>query len=172
MRPAVRVDDFAVAVHDVVVLHDVPANVEVVALDFGLRALDRLGNDPVLDRHVVFHAEPVHDAADPLRAEAAHELVFERDVEARRARIALAAGATAKLVVDAAASWRSVPMMCRPPASATPGPSMMSVPRPAMLVAIVTTPGWPASGDDGRLALVLLGVEHSCAMPRCVEHDR
>ena len=36
----------------------------------------------------------------------------------------------------------------------------MSAPRPAMLVAIVTAPGWPASCDDLGLALVLLGVQH------------
>ena len=42
-------------------------------------------------------------------------------------------------------SCLSVPMMARPPASFTPGPSLMSVPRPAMLVAMVTVPGLPAS---------------------------
>ncbi len=39
-------------------------------------------------------------------------------------------------------------------------PSMMSVPRPAMLVATVTAPGVPGLRDDRGLALVLLGVEH------------
>ena len=42
------------------------------------------------------------------------------------------------------ASCRSVPTMCSPPSSRTPSPSLMSVPRPAMLVAIVTAPRWPA----------------------------
>ena len=37
-------------------------------------------------------------------------------------------------------SWRSVPITYRPPASTTPSPSLMSTPRPAMLVAIVTAP--------------------------------
>ena len=36
------------------------------------------------------------------RAEDAHQVVFERQVEARRAGVALAAGAAAQLVVDAA----------------------------------------------------------------------
>ena len=91
-------------------------------------------------------------------------------------------------------SWRSVPMMCRPPArdhlvvALLPGrrapprrarassvlrrgsmpassasrlpPSTMSVPRPAMLVAMVTVAGPAGLRDDVRLALVLLGVEH------------
>ena len=39
-------------------------------------------------------------------------------------------------------------------------PSMMSVPRPAMLVATVTDTLAPGLGDDRRLPRVLLGVEH------------
>jgi len=35
----------------------------------------------------------------------------------------------------------------------------MSVPRPAMLVATVTRPGWPAWGDDLGFDLVVLGVQ-------------
>ena len=41
-------------------------------------------------------------------------------------------------------SWRSVPTINKPPSSATPSPSLISVPRPAILVAIVTDPFWPA----------------------------
>ena len=44
---------------------------------------------------------------DAIGAEDAHQVVFERQEEARRARIALAAGAAAQLVVDAA---RFVPL--------------------------------------------------------------
>ena len=55
----------------------------------------------VLDRHAFFHAEPLHQAGDAVRPEDAHQVVFERQVEARRARVALAAGAAAQLVVDA-----------------------------------------------------------------------
>ena len=44
--------------------------------------------------------------------------------------------------------------------SLTPSPSLMSTPRPAMLVAIVTAPGWPGALDDVGLALVVLGVQH------------
>ena len=38
---------------------------------------------------------------DPVAREALHEVVLEGQVEARRARVALAAGAAAELVVDA-----------------------------------------------------------------------
>ena len=41
-------------------------------------------------------------------------------------------------------SWRSVPMMAKPPAAFTSCDSLMSVPRPAMLVAIVTVLLCPA----------------------------
>ena len=124
--------------------------------------------------------------------EDAHQVVFQRQVEARGTGVALAAGAAAQLVVDAA---RLVPLgaddvqaaerrALRRGASATPTctarlvelawrprpapaarlrampPSTMSVPRPAMLVAMVTAFGPAGLGDDLRLALVLLGVEH------------
>ena len=124
-----------------------------------------------------------------LAAEDAHQVVFERQVEARAARVALAAGAAAQLVVDAArlvalgaedvqaarrqhllllgvalrlerartrslnalrrpTSWPGLPAFsgstsARAMNSALP-PRMMSVPRPAMLVEIVTAPLRPA----------------------------
>ena len=40
---------------------------------------------------------------------------------------------------------RPMPITPNPPSSATPGPSLMSVPRPAIEVATVTAPIWPAS---------------------------
>ena len=41
-------------------------------------------------------------AGDPIRGEALHQVVVEGQVEARRARVALAARAAAELVVDPA----------------------------------------------------------------------
>ena len=97
-----RVDVLALLVHDVVVLEQVFAGREVLRFDLLLRALDGLGDHAVLDRHALFHAEPLHQAGDALAAEDAHQVVFERQIEARRAGIALAARAAAQLVVDAA----------------------------------------------------------------------
>jgi hypothetical protein len=99
---ALLVDGLALLVDDVVVLDDALADVEVVALDSALGALDRLGHEARLDGHVLFEAEALHEAGDSVRGEALHQVVFERQVEARRARVALAAGAAAELVVDAA----------------------------------------------------------------------
>ena len=56
----------------------------------------------MLDRHAFFHAQPLHQPRNPLGPENPHQIVFEREIEARRARIPLAARAAAQLVVDAA----------------------------------------------------------------------
>ena len=99
---AAPVDHLALLVHHLVVLEDVLADLEVAVLDGALRALDRLRDHLRLERHVVGERavhHPVHRAG----REQAHEVVFERQVEAALARVALAARATAELVVDAAA---------------------------------------------------------------------
>ncbi len=54
-----------------------------------------------LDGHVVGKRRRVHHRRRKARLEHAHEVVFERQVEPRLARVALAAGASAQLVVDA-----------------------------------------------------------------------
>ena len=108
------------------------------------------------------------DAVAPTRSSS------RRDEEARSARVALAAGAAAQLAVDAAAlvavgadhvqpAERARPRRGR--ASSWP-PSRMSVPRPAMLVEIVTAPGAPGRRDHGRLALVVLRVQHHAGHAR------
>ena len=100
---ALGVDDLALLVHDVVVLKDALAHGEVDALDLVLGALDGLGDDLVLDGHVVAHVGGDHhlgDAVHLVAAEQAHEVVLERQVELGLARIALTAGAAAQLVVD------------------------------------------------------------------------
>ena len=101
------VDDLALPVQHVVVLQDVLADLEVLLLDLGLRGADGAGDDLGFDRHVRRDVEPVHDRADPLGVEQPHQVVFQRQVEPALARVALAAGAAAQLVVDAA---RLVPL--------------------------------------------------------------
>src|SRR6185312_2965148 len=95
------VDRLALLVHHVVVLEKVLADLEVPPLDLGLGALDGLGDHAMLDGLALFHAELAHEALDAVGAEDAHQVVLEREVEARRAGVALAAGPAAKLVVDA-----------------------------------------------------------------------
>ena len=181
---ALSVDDLALLVHDVVVLKDALAHGEVDALDLVLGALDGLGDDLVLDGHVVAHVGRDHhlgDAVHLVAAEQAHEVVLERQVELGLARIALTAGTAAQLVVDTAgivalgadngqaaggkhalalglqvslasalncSSCSGVtssmvrPSYSRRSRTSSSGlpPNRMSVPRPAMLVAMVTAP--------------------------------
>ena len=99
---AALVDHLALLVHHLVVLEDVLADLEVAVLHGALRALDRLRDHLRLERHVVGEGavhHPVHGAG----GEQPHELVFERQVEAALARVALAARPASQLVVDAAA---------------------------------------------------------------------
>ena len=98
---AALVDDLALLVHHLVVLEHVLADLEVAILDRALRALDRLRHHLRLERHVVGERR-VHHARHETGREQAHELVFERQIEAALARVALATGAAAQLVVDAA----------------------------------------------------------------------
>ncbi len=99
---AQAVDGFALLVHDVVVLEDVLAGLEVLRFDGLLRGFDAAGDHAALDGHAFFHAEALEQGGDPLAGEDAHEVVFEREIEAGGAGVALAAGAAAELVVDAA----------------------------------------------------------------------
>jgi hypothetical protein len=62
------------------------------------------------DRLAFLEAELLQHRVHAVGAEDAHQVVFQRQEELRAAGVALAAGAAAQLVVDAAASWRSVPM--------------------------------------------------------------
>jgi hypothetical protein len=89
------------------------------AFDGLLRALDALGDHLRLDGHAFFHAQPLQQRAHPLLGEDAHQVVFEREIEARLAGIALAAGAARSWLSMRRDSCRSVPRMNRPPASIT-----------------------------------------------------
>ena len=80
---AQRVDALALLVHHVVVFEEVLADGEVLRLDLLLRAGDGVGHHLVLDRHAFFHAEALHQPGDAIGAEDAHQVVFEREVEAR-----------------------------------------------------------------------------------------
>ena len=96
------VNGLPLLVHHVVVFEQVLTSSEVLRLDRLLRGRDAPGDQLRLDRHVFFHAEPQHQVLDALAAEDAQQIVLERKEKSRCARVALAAGAAAQLVVDAA----------------------------------------------------------------------
>jgi hypothetical protein len=102
-RLALGVDLAPLVVHHVVVLEQVLARVEVARLDLLLRPLQRLVDPGVDDGLAFLEAELLQHPAHAVAAEDAHEVVFEREEEAARARVALPAGAAAELVVDAPA---------------------------------------------------------------------
>jgi hypothetical protein len=66
-----------------------------------LGVFDGLGYDVVLDGLALFHAQLFHDAGDAVRAEQAQQVVFQGEVEAAGAGVALASGTAPQLVVDA-----------------------------------------------------------------------
>src|SRR6185437_4868695 len=96
---ALAIDHLALVVGDVVEFQQVFADVEVVLLDIALRLLDLPADHAILQRVVVLHAEALHPAHQAFAAEDTQQVVFQRQVEARGTRVALAAGTTAQLVV-------------------------------------------------------------------------
>ena len=97
---AQAVHGLALLVHDVVVLEQMFAGLEVLGFDRLLRGVDAARDQPRFDGNALFHAQPLQQVRNPLFGEDAHQVIFEREIEARRAGIALATGAAAKLVVD------------------------------------------------------------------------
>ena len=95
------VDGLALLVVDVVVFQQVFARLEILRFDRFLRLGDALGDEARFDRHVLFHAQPQHQVLHALAAEDAQQVVLQRKEEARAAGVALAAGASAELVIDA-----------------------------------------------------------------------
>src|SRR5665213_42150 len=62
-------------------------------------------------------------------------------------------------------SWRSHRMTTSPPSSATPEPSLMSVPRPAILVTTVMTPCLPALATISASVLSCAALRTLCGTP-------
>jgi hypothetical protein len=117
--PPQPIHRLALLVHHVVVLQQVFAGLEVLRLHRLLRALNALGDHLRLDGHALFHAQPLQQRAHPLLGEDAHQVVFQRKIEARFAGIALASRAPASWLSMRRDSCRSVPRMNSPPASIT-----------------------------------------------------
>ncbi len=100
-RLAIRINDLTLGGDHVVIFHDVLADIEVEPLDLRLRLLDEARHHFVLDRHIVGHADALKQSSRAARAKAAHQVILQRDEEARLARVALPPGTAAQLIVDA-----------------------------------------------------------------------
>ena len=105
--PALLVDDLALRVHDIVVFQNALTRLIVAAFDRLLGVFNRTGENLCVDRGVFIDAECLHHVHDALRAEQAHDIVLQRQVELRLAGVSLTAGASAQLVIDPA---RLVPL--------------------------------------------------------------
>ena len=99
---AVAVDALPLLVHHFVVFEQVLANFEVALFDLLLGAFDAAADHAAFDRFAFLHAEAGEHVLDPLAGEDPHQVVFERQVEAAAAGIALATATAAELQVDAA----------------------------------------------------------------------
>src|SRR5580700_2880835 len=96
------VDGFALLVHYIVVFEEMFASVEVLRFHGLLGIFNTAGDQAGLDGHAFGHSEAEHQGFDALAAENAHQVVFERKKESRGTGIALASGASAQLIIDAA----------------------------------------------------------------------
>ena len=99
---AIAVDALALLVHDLVVFEQVFADLEVAFFDLLLGAFDAARDHVAFDGLAFLHAEAGEDVLDPFAGEDSHQVVFEREVEAAAAGVALATATAAKLQVDAA----------------------------------------------------------------------
>ena len=104
---ALRINEIALHVHNVVKFQRALSRLEVAALDGLLRLLERTGEHFVLDGRVLVHAEALKHADEPLGAVKTHNVVRQREVKPALAGVALTAASAAQLVIDTA---RLVPL--------------------------------------------------------------
>ena len=156
-----------------------------------LRLLDRLGHHRVGDDLALLHAQALHDLDMPLRAEQAHQVVFEREEED-----ATSPGSPWRPARPRSwrsmrrLSWRSVPMMCRPrrlvrrtfgvQLRVLHGQRRAAIPALAAVELDVGAAAGhvgrdrhraalPGLGHDLGLALVVLGVQHVVVDPAALQ---
>ena len=96
---AFLVDDLALGVHHVVVFQQALTHAEMVLFHLLLRPFYGTRNHGRLDDVAFLVAHTVHNGRNPLGGEQTHQVVFQRDEELRRARVALTAGTAAQLTV-------------------------------------------------------------------------
>ena len=100
--PALLVDDLTLGVHYVIILKHILTGLEVPGLHLLLGILNGVGEHLLLDGGILVHAQLLHHAHDPLRAEQTHDVVLQGQVEAALTGIALTASTTAQLVINPA----------------------------------------------------------------------
>ena len=167
---AEAVHDLALLVHHVVVLERALALLEVVALDALLGGLDGAVEQRVLELLALLEAHALHDLGDALGTEEAHEVVFERDEEVRRTRVALARAAAAQLAVDAARLVALGAQHVQAAQLGDPGAQFDVGAAPGHVGGDGDRALLPGAGHDLGLLLVVLGVEHRVDDALLLEH--
>ncbi len=99
---ALGVNAFALGVEHIVIFQQVLAHIKIGAFHAFLRLFHDAAQQAHLDGHILVGEHALPQGFHLLAAEQAHEVVFQREVEARRAGVALTGGAPAQLVVNAA----------------------------------------------------------------------
>src|SRR5579885_2871829 len=169
---AEAVDDFTLLVHHIVVFERAFADLEVVLLDFFLGAFDGAVQPGMGQFIALLEAHFLHPLADAVRAEEAHQVVFERNEKVRRAGVALAGAATAQLAVNAprfvafGAQDVQATQLGHAGAEFDVGAATGHVGGAGDGAALAGT------GDDFGLLLVILGVEDGVDQAFTLEHAR
>jgi hypothetical protein len=101
--PALPVNHLPLLVHDIIILDQLFAYVEIVSFNLGLGVFNGPADHVVFDGLSLLHAQFLHDAGDAFAAEYAQKIIFKGQIKSRRTGIPLPAGPTAQLIVDAAA---------------------------------------------------------------------
>ena len=97
------VNDFALFVHNVVVIQYVFADCEVAAFNHFLRAFDLFAYYAVGDCHIFVDVKHFGYALKFLAAEYSRDVVLKRYIEYRTALVSLSSGTTSQLIVDTTA---------------------------------------------------------------------
>ena len=97
---ALAKDDLPLVIHHIIELQQLFANVKVATFDLGLCPFERLVHPRVHNRLAFFQAKRGQHFLKPFRPEDTHQIVLERQIERRAARVTLTAGTTTQLVID------------------------------------------------------------------------
>ena len=92
---AKAIHSLALFVHHVVILEQMLAGFEVLGFDRLLRGFDTPRDKPRLNGDALFHAQPLKQVRNPLLGEDAHQVIFQGQIEAGGAGIALASSTSA-----------------------------------------------------------------------------
>src|SRR5690606_38181081 len=97
------INHITLLVHHVIILKEALTYAEIVFFNFLLRTLNAIADHAVLDHIAFLVSKLVHQSGNSFATEHAHQIVFERDIELRSTRIALATRTTTKLSVNTSA---------------------------------------------------------------------